>query len=304
MDLVRSKYSENKPFPESKFYLVDGARLHVRQWEPDKNSVSEPKGIVYLVHGLSGSTYNWRFLVPQLVEAGWNVLTVDIPPFGFSGEKQPNSKAFDPLSPDSMSRAKLLWDLFDNLNSNYSGKVVVVGHSLGGRVASYMVLSRPTKVSSLVLLAPAVFGTSAVPDIASYWPINEVISSSAKPVLQNLDAVHTVVDIAYGRKATDEEVFGNIAPFLREGASEACGDWISKATEKSLVPLGNIKVSTLILWSKGDVVVPNKGKELQEIIKGSKYFEITGSSHCIMDTDSTIVLEKLLPFISGNDSSI
>ena len=60
------KYPVEKPFPESEFIYIDGVRLHVRQWEPVLQNNEKAKGVVFLIHGVSGSTYDWRFLAREL----------------------------------------------------------------------------------------------------------------------------------------------------------------------------------------------------------------------------------------------
>ena len=106
-DLAKEKtlemYPFEKPFSNSQFVYVDGVRLHIRRWSADDSETE--KGTVLLVHGISGSSYNWRFLAPELALNGWNVLSIDIPPFGFSGEKQKQGDSLDPLKKDSISRA-------------------------------------------------------------------------------------------------------------------------------------------------------------------------------------------------------
>lgn len=251
-----------------------------------------------MIHGVSGSTYNWRFLAPALASDGWKVLTADLPPFGFSGEKQSSGFSLDPLPEDSASRAILLWDLFDSMYGDYSGSLIIVGHSLGGRIASIMTLSKPEKVTKLVLLAPAVYGSSAIPTITKYWPFKQVVVPGAKKGLGNIDIVRIVVNKAYGKHVNNEDLVGNWAPFLRDGVPEACAEWTIKSIDTVAPPVQNIQAPTLILWSKKDSIVPNKGVSLENQIKGSKYIEIPGGSHCIMDTDSKLVESSIIGFIN------
>ncbi|OHE72683.1 MAG: hypothetical protein A2413_12335 [Treponema sp. RIFOXYC1_FULL_61_9] len=300
-DKAINRFPLERPFPESSFVQVEGARLHIRQWEPDNSEYSKPKGIVYLIHGASGSTYNWRYLAPALSEAGWSVLTADLPPFGFSGEKQDSGHALDPLPQDSESRADLLWRLFDALHPCYSGNLVLAGHSLGGRIAAHMTLSRPDFVDKLVLLAPAVFGRSAIPGLAKYWPFSKVAASGASGVLGNMAVIRAVIKKAYGGRATEDDIIGNLAPFLRDGVQAACGEWARLAIDTSEPPLRLIPSPTLIMWSKDDAIVPNNGKKLQDLVNGSCYQEVPGGSHCIMDTDNEIIEPALLKFLTKDE---
>lgn len=297
------KYPIDKPFPESEFIRVDGARIHIRQWKANIQNGEQAKGIVFLVHGVSGSTFNWRFLVPALVADGWDVLTADLPPFGFSGEKQPNSLALDPLPADSSSRANLLWHLFDTIYKEYNGSVILVGHSLGGRIASLMALSKPEKVSSLVLLAPAVYGSSAIPKITKYWPFNRVVFPGAEIGLGNMGVFRRVTNTASGKRVSNEELIGNWAPFLRAGVPEACAEWTIKSIDNEAPAVQNIIAPTLIFWSKYDPIVLNRGNHLQNQIPNSVYIEILGRSHCILETDSIVVNREMIKFLNQKNKN-
>lgn len=297
------KYPIDKPFPESEFIRINGARLHIRQWKANVQNGEKVKGIVFLIHGVSGSTYNWRFLVPVLVADGWNVLTADLPPFGFSGEKQPNSLSLDPLSADSASRATLLWELFNTVYKDYPGSVVLVGHSLGGRIVSLMALSKPEKVKKLVLLAPAVYGSSAIPKITKYWPFNRVVFPGAEIGLRNIAVFRNVTNNASGKRISDEELIGNWAPFLREGVPEACAEWTVRSIDNEAPNVQNIEALTLILWGKYDSIVINKGKRLQKQIPNSSYKEIPGRSHCIMETNSIVVNKEIINYINRSNKN-
>ncbi len=291
------KYPINKPFKESEFININGAKLHIRRWKP-LNENKRSKGVVLLIHGVSGSTYNWRFLGPYLAQNGWDVLTADLPPFGFSGEKQENSYSMDPLPQDSRSRANLIFELYHKIYPEIPEKLILIGHSLGGRIASLLAIDNPDKVTQLVLLAPAVYGKSAIPTVTKYWPFNIIVHTGANIGLNNVNIVSFVAKMAYGGEISQEDLIGNIAPFLRDGVPEACGEWTIKSLDNEAPEMEKISIPTLILWSKNDLIVPNKGIKLQKSVKDSIYVEIPGSSHCIMDTDFKLIESQISVFLN------
>jgi len=298
---VNNRYPPLKPFKESNFIDIKSTRIHYCQWVVDLESYPNPKGTILLIHGVSGSTYNWRYLAPKLQQNGWNVLSIDLPPFGFSGEKQPSGVSFDPLPKDSNSRSELIWEVTEQVLDQTDFPLIVLGHSLGGRIATHMTLNRPKQVLQLILLAPAVYGSSATPKITKYWPFNKLVLNNSSRFMQNLDIMRYVMNKAYGRKITEDEFCGNVAPFLREGVPEACGEWVIESLDSEEPEFGKIAIETLILWGKKDRIVKNRGKKLEAEMLNAKYIEIPGKSHCIMDTDSEMVLHGILDFIENKD---
>lgn len=104
-----------------------------------------PKTIVFL-HGFGGCHTIWRDVVAALVP-GVRALAYDLPGHGESLECQGTGGAMP------AARAILA-----DLAARRLGKIHLVGHSMGGAIATLMALADPEKVASLTLLAPGGFG--------------------------------------------------------------------------------------------------------------------------------------------------
>jgi len=289
------QYPLEQPFAESSFIYIKNTRLHIRMWENETGVMS--KGWIILVHGVSGSSYNWRFLAPALAESGWKVLAVDLPPFGYSGEIQENG-SMDPLAKDSPARAELLWATVDYLTQSDNSSIVLLGHSLGGRIAAHMALAQPERIEKLILLAPAVYGKSAIPSFSKLWPFNRIVRNHADLLMDNPGVVKYVMKRAYGRKVNQEEYIGNLAPFLRPGVIDACGEWAVESIDTAAPEMQSIAAETLILWSRRDSIVHNQGNKLQSDMQHARFIELPGKSHCIMDTQGELVSSWILEFIA------
>lgn len=294
--LVNSR-SEDKPFDNSQFLYIDGARIHIRQWVPSSNSSS--KGIVFLIPGATGSTENWRYLVPVFRAYGWEVLCVDFPPFGFSGEVQDDSKKLDPLSEDTYSRSDLMWKLFDALYPSYDGNLILGGHSHGGRIASAMTLDRPSSVSQLLLFAPALFGVSTIPGIYKYEPYRSFAKLESRWLLDRYASVNCVMKEVYGRPVTESEFNTNWAPFTRDGAKEAAVEWLTASVDPEPLSVRDINIPVLMFWSKVDKIVPNKGRKLEKMLPDAVYVPIAGTSHCIIETGTSTIIPHLIPLLQS-----
>lgn len=99
---------------------------------------------VMLVHGFAGDGRTWSRMAGQLRRQGFDVETPDMPGHGAN-----LSEAIDVSS--------LVTDLVARINAA-SGKLHLVGHSLGAAVATLAASAVPERVASLTLLAPAGLG--------------------------------------------------------------------------------------------------------------------------------------------------
>jgi pimeloyl-ACP methyl ester carboxylesterase len=98
---------------------------------------------ILLVHGLGGSALNWVAVAPKLV-ARRRVLVPDLPGHGRSSPL-PGLSTLTPLA-DSLAEL---------LRREGTGRVPVVGHSLGGLVALRLAVREPAAVSGVLLAAAA-----------------------------------------------------------------------------------------------------------------------------------------------------
>lgn len=98
-----------------------------------------------LLHGIGHSLRNWFRTVPALTQAGFRTIAIDTPGFGYS-------EAPDTILDEDGTTAFLT----DFLDTFYLDKVHLVGHSLGGALATVLALHRPERVARLALVAPAV----------------------------------------------------------------------------------------------------------------------------------------------------
>lgn len=145
--------------PPSQFVAVAGLRVHVR----DTGRKAAPA--VVLLHGFASSLHTWEAW-SQALEKDHRVIRFDLPGAGLTGA--------DPTGDYSDARAlQVMTELLDNMEVQ---QAVVVGHSMGGRLAFKFAAEQPQRVSLLVLIAPEGFGAetgaanSAGPGAAALLP--------------------------------------------------------------------------------------------------------------------------------------
>lgn len=97
------------------------------------------------IHGLTTPSYVWRALAPLLAVQGFRVLIYDLYGRGFSD--RPRGR---------QSREFFLRQLEELLEAEeVRGPVTLAGYSMGGAIATSYAARHPTKVTRLILLAPA-----------------------------------------------------------------------------------------------------------------------------------------------------
>ena len=112
-----------------------GLDLHCLVW----GDVADPS--VVLVHGNGGHAHWWDALVPALVP-GWRVLAPDLRGHGESAWAEPPAYRIDDYADD----------LRAVLDALVVGRVALVGHSMGGRIAVRFAAAHPERVRGLAIL--------------------------------------------------------------------------------------------------------------------------------------------------------
>ncbi|KAL4447950.1 hypothetical protein ABPG75_005169 [Micractinium tetrahymenae] len=177
--------------PDSRFVEVEGVTLHYKEAWPsssssgtngNSNNGSSDAGsgaagssatgsltliqqqarpaaarpTVLLVHGLNGSTFNWRATMQPLADAtGCRVLAFDRTPYGLAQRPlswggRGQALQFNPYTTEGSAR--LTEGLLDALAV---GPVVAVGHSAGAIVCMELAQRQPDRVAALGFVAPA-----------------------------------------------------------------------------------------------------------------------------------------------------
>ncbi|MFT5590294.1 MAG: pimeloyl-ACP methyl ester carboxylesterase [Bradyrhizobium sp.] len=120
----------------SEFITVRGLRYHIRHW----GSPDAP--LLFMVHGWMDVSASFQFVVDHL-EGDWHVVAPDWRGFGLT----------DPSGADSYWFADYLGDL-DAILNHYAPQQAVnlLGHSMGGNVATLYAGIRPARVARLINL--------------------------------------------------------------------------------------------------------------------------------------------------------
>jgi pimeloyl-ACP methyl ester carboxylesterase len=148
--------------------LADGRALCVRRWAGSGDAT------LVVLHGLLDSSEGWSRLC-EGVSA--QVLAFDLPGFGYS----------DP--PQCGSIESYASDIAEGLNMLGIERFTLIGHSLGGAVATALAEMMPDRVAGLVLFAPAGFGRIHLAEAISVPGIRNVVEGGLPFALRSRLAV-------------------------------------------------------------------------------------------------------------------
>jgi pimeloyl-ACP methyl ester carboxylesterase len=118
----------------TEFLPVDGGTIAYE--------VSGAGPLVVLAHGMGDSRESYRFVVPQLVAAGYRVAATDLRGAGESSAEWP-----------SYTRTDIAGDLLA-LVRHLGGPAVLIGHSISGGAVTIAAAQAPDLVEGIVELAP------------------------------------------------------------------------------------------------------------------------------------------------------
>lgn len=286
-----AKTIRETPFQESAFFETDGVRLHYRIWKPAEDHY---KGNVLLVHGLGGSTFCWRKNTDALVQAGYLVLAVDLPGFGYSDRKSG-------IDHSQENRSLLLWNLLEQVNETLTAEAKVdrwnlVGHSMGGGTVASMALANPGNTRLVVLADGAVLtGGGSRGFLMEYPPARRWLEVLGRHLFFSRSQIGKFLSMAYGSAPTDADIEGYLEPLLLDGTEGSLVDMVRSTTVMQEGAFQKLSVPVYAIWGEQDTWVPLEETEKLKIALPSIRIEvIQGAGHCPMETHSEIWNQLLI----------
>lgn len=125
-----------------------GFPVKLSKAEPRIAYIDEGSGskTIILVHGLASNAGFWRYNIAELSKE-YRVIAIDLPGYGRSQKADKFSYSM-PFFADAVNQ--LITEL-------KLGKVVYVGHSMGGQIGLTLAMNHPEVLDQLILAAPAGF---------------------------------------------------------------------------------------------------------------------------------------------------
>jgi pimeloyl-ACP methyl ester carboxylesterase len=220
--------------------------------------------LVVLSHGMGDRRQVYRFLVPKLAQAGYQVAATDM---RGHGESSMGWKSV--TGTDAISRTDVAGDLLA-LIRHLGGPAVIVGHSLSGGAATIAAATAPELVSGIVEISP--FTRTQKLDLGALVRIRRyrrgMILLMGTQMLHSLRAWMRYLDVAYPTKPADYTGYmAELAAKLREPGRMAEFMKTGKSTPADAeAQLASIACPALVIMGASDPDFPDPKAEGQAII--------------------------------------
>lgn len=224
---------------------------------------------IFILHGWTYSLEKWEKFTRNLMLAGFNPILLKIP--GLT---------------DKIDRP---WDMKDYVGwlseklKNEKEKVILLGHSNGGRIAMEYSIRHPEKVKNLILIDSAgIYHDDFY--LNAKRKIFGIISRAGKKLLK----LNFAKDLLY--KIVGERDYNEASAEMKKTMVNLL-EW-----EKTFDPR-KVKIPTIIIWGKDDQMTPvEDSHKLNRSIIGSKLSIINGAGHSPQFTHS----EEVIKIITNN----
>jgi pimeloyl-ACP methyl ester carboxylesterase len=261
------------------FLQVNGTRVHY---------VEAGRGDpVVLVHGLGGSTFSFRYTVPELAQRH-RVVAIDLRGFGYT--ERPEDADYS-LS----GQATLVQQAMGRLGIV---RAAVVGHSMGGSVAMRLALQYPERVSRLVLVDAATDHEMrrGARTGRLLRPLQPILALATRNQAFRRFALRSVVhDPAF---VTPEVIDGYFRPLRMNGTMRAFASLGAQRRRDAPLDPERIRQRTLVLWGEHDRLIPlARGEELARRIPNAQLEVIPGAAHLPLEEQPELSNKALEEFL-------
>lgn len=226
---------------------------------------------IYILHGWTYTIQPWQKVVDKLESSGIKVVQLRVP-----GLTSPSDK---------------VWNIDEYVSWLYNevkdSKIIILGHSNGGRIAINFSLKYPEKIAHLILLNSA--GVEAnEKKLSIKRRIFKIFSTIFKP----LKKIWFLRKIVYKLAGSHDY---NDAP---ENMKKTLTNMLE--SDKKL-DLSKLNVKTTILWGKDDrITLLNSGRKMHDMIKNSEMKEYDAWGHAPYITHPDELSDAIINVINGD----
>jgi pimeloyl-ACP methyl ester carboxylesterase len=219
---------------------------------------------IIILHGWTKNLDKWSVFIDALREKGISAELLKIP-----GLTEKLDKAWD--LPDYV---QWLRDIVDKEKD----KVILMGHSNGGRIALSFVNSYPEKVKKLILIDSAGIYHNKLPH-----RIKILVFKTIAKIGRKITSSKTLEDLLY--KLAGEGDYRKSNPTVKQ-------TMINLLNSDKNLDVSKIMTPTLIIWGADDKITPlSDGILINELLKNSKLKIVSEAKHSPMYTHTQEVVK-------------
>lgn len=278
------------PYPfEVKSYEFEAQGQKMKMAYMDLMPEGTPKKTVVLLHGKNFGGFYFEQIAKDLRSSGYRVIIPDQIGFGKSTKPESFQYSFHTLG-------RFTENLLDKLGVK---QFILVGHSMGGMLATRLALMSPERVQKLILVNP--IGLEDYKTLTSYKTVDDLYQSE---INSNEEKIRDYQKNSYYDGTWKPEYEPMIKPAVgwTEGPDKAL---IAKTaaltadmiyTQPVFYEFQNLKMPTVLILGQRDRTAigkgwaspanqkkmgnyPQLGKDVSKKIKGSRLIEMKGLGH-------------------------
>jgi 2-hydroxy-6-oxonona-2,4-dienedioate hydrolase len=272
--------------------------LRIRYLESENGNVANQQHVLF-IHGLGSSADRWLD-IPEALSLYFHTIAIDLPGFGAS-DKPPDMDytigAFSHIVTEFMGKIGIISKI-DAGGDNNNNRTTLIGHSLGGYIASKIAAEEDNRhfLDKLVLIDSSGNLQKPTPLLEQYLDAAMTLSNEkVRKVFEQMVANPLII--------SDALVQGFIDRMSKPNAKIAFEATIRNSANtqigiKTLNKIGEKGIPTLILWGTEDKVIPTQHSQIfKEAIKGSNVTIIPRTGHAPFSEKPALVCEYLHRFL-------
>ena len=271
--------------------------LKIRYLESDKNDVDKRQHLLF-IHGLGSSADRWLD-IPDALSLYFHTLAIDLP--GFGGSDKPTDmnytiEAFSDIVRQFMDKIRVTEE--DRGNNYRARTITLVGHSLGGYIASRIAAADNSSfLDKLVLVDSSGNLEKPTPLLQQYLdaamdPSKEKVRNVFEQMVANPLLISDVLVQGFIDRINKPNSKYAFESSLRNSANTQIGI-------KNLNKIGEKGIPTLIIWGMHDKVIPTEHSQIfREAIKDSTAIIVPQTGHAPFTEKPALVCEYLHKFLA------
>lgn len=242
------------PFPLS-IVAADGTTLHLVEWASEG-----PRGTVLIVHGLGEHGDRYGHVAQWLSTRGFRVVSYDQRGHGQSQGPRGVSPTPDALYED----LEIVIDAVRPPN----GKLIVLGHSMGGAIAARFVADERRPIDGLILSSPALAA-----DLSTMQKLQLYIGERLMPMIAQGNGLDPKM-ISHNQTVVRAYMED---PLVHDRISARLARVLIDAGEVARAQAGHWQVPTLLIYAGADALVAPSGSDAfaasapREVVESTKF---------------------------------
>ena len=270
--------------------------LKIRYLESDNGDMERGKKALF-IHGLGSSADRWLD-IPDALSLYFHTIAIDLP--GFGGSDKPSDmnytiEAFSDIIRQFMNKIRITKE---DRSDNKASKVTLVGHSLGGYIASKIAADDDSNlIDKLVLVDSSGNLQKPTPVLQQYLdaamnPSKQKVRRVFEQMVANPQLISDVLVQGFIDRISNPNSKYAFESSMRNSANTQIGI-------KNLNKIGERGISTLIIWGVHDKVIPTQHSQIfREAIKDSTAIIIPQTGHAPFTEKPPLVCEYLHKFLA------